>query len=215
MNQSDKELLKDSTLNTIDALAWTNFYLAVAWWLAKALFFKWLSLRKDRALEFVEFIISNLWEFTENIMETEEFQDWFVYSIEQYIRERNKDKRLIAQKIFLWFASSKEKKEFELERFLNVLSLLWPDNIESLYKIRNKLIDYIKLRWEKKISEFCIDSSWAWQNTEENQYLSDLSSLWIVSIQYSEERLDEKIQWVWVEYKLTKFWHKFLDFLTK
>lgn len=215
MKSSDEKLLKMSGLNTIDAIVSVNPILSVARWLAKALLSNWLAMRQDRALEFVEMIINNPWKYTEDLMKTEEFQDGFVYFIEQYIRERNKDKRLISQKIFLWFATSEEKEQFELERYLSVLSLLWPDNIESLYKIKNKLIDYIKLRWKKQINEFCIDSSRAWQNVEENQYLTDLASLWIVNIQYSEDRRDEKIHWVWVEYKITDFWYNFLEFLTK
>lgn len=138
MEQSDKKLLKNSTLNTIDAIVWANPYLAIAWWLAKGLLFNWLVMRQDRVLEFVEFIIGKPWIFTQDLMKTEEFQDWFVYCIEQYIRERNKDKRIIAQKIFLWFASSEDKQEFELERYLNVLWLLGPENLEHLWRLSPK-----------------------------------------------------------------------------
>jgi len=210
MKESDNKLLKDSTLNTVDVIVSNIPWLNIARWLSKALIFNWLAMRQDRVLEFVEFIINQPWYFAKDLMKTEEFQDWFVYCIEKYIRERNKDKRLIAQRIFLWFATSKEKEQFELERYLNVLNLLWSENLEHLWNIRYSLLSHNK---DNNKGEFVIDSSYARWMEGKQQYLNDLISLWIVYSEYSEERRDEKLQWVWVEYKVTKFWHKFLEFL--
>jgi hypothetical protein len=163
-------------------------------------------------LEFVEMIINDPWKFTEDLMKTEEFQDWFVYCIEQYIRERNKDKRLIAQKIFLWFATSREKEQFELERYLSVLWLLGSENLEHLWNIKYWLISHKKYRSSE---DFVIHSSYVTWLEKKYQYLNDLVSLWLVFADYSEERRDEKIHWVWVEYKITEFWYKFLNFLAE
>jgi hypothetical protein len=55
-------------------------------------------------------------------MKTEEFQDGFVYALEKYIRERNTKKRIIAQRIFLGFATSEDKSRFDLERYYEILS---------------------------------------------------------------------------------------------
>lgn len=153
MEDSDKELLSQAGLNTIDVLVWIHPPLAVAWWLAKALLFKWLVLRQNRALEFIESIINNPWVFTLDLMATEQFQDGFVYVLEEYIRERNRRKRGIAQKIFLWFAVSEDKEKFNLERYYKILSALSSDALEYLYFIKYTILPLYETEIMDKASE--------------------------------------------------------------
>lgn len=164
MNNSDQNLIKNSILNTIDVIAATDISLWISWWLAKALFVNGLEMREERAREFIEYIINNPAEFTTKIMGTKEFQDGFVYSIEQYIRQRNKKKRVVAQKIFLSFAETKEKQDFELERYNQVLVNISSYWLEYLYFIKYTIIPLFEEDILNKAKETI--STWAEGNIE-------------------------------------------------
>jgi len=90
--------------------------------------------------------------FTEEILQSENFQDAFVYSFEKYISERNEEKRRIIQKIFLGYAQSQELEQFEIERMISILSLVSQKGLELLRILNqvsatpihgNKLSDYL------------------------------------------------------------------------
>ncbi len=70
--------------------------------------------------------------FVEKIINTEEFQDGFVYTLEKYLVERSENKRKIARDIFCGFTKSEDKRSFELEKFNFILSQLSEENIHIL-----------------------------------------------------------------------------------
>lgn len=231
MKKSDKILINDATISTIDVIIAPIPPLAIAWNFAKALYWNWLKLRQERALEFVEFIMNNQSEFNNTILQSQEFQDWFVYVLEKYIREKNKEKRIIAQKIFLWFATDAEKENFELERYFNTLELISAEGISYLNILNNNIIpSFIKERaknpannlnteWYNNIlSSYNIDmmislinpNYFISQNVPEYnvESLTELSSLWITTYSW---------YWNWQKqlFRLTIFWIEFISFLTK
>ena len=120
MNEKDKQILKDSADVIVSAIPALN----IAWGLSKALYGAGLKLREKRAFEWVEMIRDNPNIFTKEILETEEFQDKFVYSIEHYIKERSEEKRKIFRKVFLGNVNSSEDIKFPIEKFINTLALL-------------------------------------------------------------------------------------------
>ncbi len=124
MNEKDKILLQDSALIVADGIVSNIAGLNIAWGLSKALYGSGIKLREKRALEWVETIKDNPNIFTKNILCSQNFQDGFVYAFEKFIKERNNEKRKIIKNIFLGFSKSKDLENFELERFINIASLL-------------------------------------------------------------------------------------------
>ncbi len=136
MQEKDNQLLKSSALNTADAIiAAANPGLAVAWGLAKALFGAGMNLRQDRALNFAEFIRDDPETFTTEILSTEQFQDAFVFTLENFLRERSEMKRQIMKKVFVGFTRAEDKEQFPLEKYTHTLSQLTETDIETLAKV--------------------------------------------------------------------------------
>lgn len=139
MNEKDGQILEDS----VDVIISSIPALGIAWGLSKALFGAGLKLRKQRALEWVEMVRDNPNIFVKEVLETEEFQDGFVFSLEKYLVERNEEKRKYLRKIFLNYSKTQEKNTFELEKFFHVLSQLTVDDIFTLKYIQlNNLNSY-------------------------------------------------------------------------
>ncbi len=152
MNEKDKQIVKDSALVVADQIVSAIPLLNVAWELSKALYGAGLKLREQRALEWVEMVRDNPTTFSEEILQSENFQDAFVYSFEKYITERSEIKRQIIKQIFLGYAQSQDLEQFEIERMISLLSLVSQKGLEllrilnqvSTTKIQgNKLSDYL------------------------------------------------------------------------
>lgn len=128
MNEKDRQIAKDS----LDVIVSAIPGLSIAWGLSKALYGAGLKLRQQKALEWVEMMRDNPIVFTEQILRDEKFQDGFVYALEKYLTERNEKKRIHFRNIFIGFARSDEKSDFELEKFIHALSQLNEDDIQVL-----------------------------------------------------------------------------------
>jgi len=130
------ELVKGATIATVDAfIAVSCPFLMPAWSLSKHMYGAGMQLRIKKVVEWVEMIQDNPNTFTEEILQSEEFQDGFVYALEQYIQERNEEKRRYYRNIFCNFAKAENKKEFEIERFYNTLTILGVWGIEVLKNV--------------------------------------------------------------------------------
>ena len=117
--------------------------LSLAWDLCKALLGAGLKLRQKRALEWVEMVRDNPEVFTGKLLENEEFQDGFVYTLEKYLIERSEEKRKIFRNIFLGFSCSKNKERFDLEKYSFLLSQLSIEDVETLKYVNvNSVISY-------------------------------------------------------------------------
>lgn len=130
--ESDKNLLKRAGLALVDSTVNSTPGLAQAWALSRALFGNAMELRKERTLEWVEMVHKNSGIFTENLLNSEEFQDGFVVALENYITLRNKEKRSIARNVFTGFASSKSKQNFPMERYNDTLAKISSEGLAML-----------------------------------------------------------------------------------
>lgn len=146
--QSDKNLIKRTATNAGDVVAGTIDAVVLggvpalsgAWALAKALLGNSLDLRQQRALEFIEAINNNPTVFTQEVVNSEAFQDGFVVALTEHIKIRNFLKRRIALKIFEEFVESNDKVEFPLERFYDTLSKLSSSSIKTLGFIKSEIL---------------------------------------------------------------------------
>lgn len=132
MQNKDKKIIKKSALVVVDQIASNIPGLNIVLGLSKALFGAGMELRQERVLEFVEMIQKNPNIFIKEILNDKNFQDGFVYSLEKYIRERNKEKRRVLRNIFLGFTKSEYKKTYPLEKMIHTTTQLSESDIKVL-----------------------------------------------------------------------------------
>lgn len=148
MNKSDKQLLSSSAgviadqvvsaaggAISADKIALTVVGLGTAWGLTKALLGNAMKFREKRAVEWVEFVRDNPESFTEEVLGTEAFQDGFVYCFEQYLAERNEEKRRYIKNIFLGYTKAGAVEDFPLERLIMTSQQLSNTDIATLKDI--------------------------------------------------------------------------------
>ena len=138
--KSDSNLAKRSALEIADAIASNIAGVNIAWALVKALSGNALELRQQRVLEFIEAIQNDPKTFSEDVVQSEAFQDGFVFALTEHIKIRNFLKRRIALKMFNEFAKKDDKVEYPLERFYDTLSKLSTAGIKTLAFIKNEIL---------------------------------------------------------------------------
>lgn len=142
---SDPNLMK----RTLDAGLSSVPGLSVAWALCKALYGNALELRQQKALEWVEMVRDNPGVFREQLLKSTDFQDGFIVALENYLKIRTVLKRGMARKIFIGFAQSKDKENFELERYNTTLNQISAASLEFLAYIK----EYVEPRQRERIIE--------------------------------------------------------------
>lgn len=147
MNEKDKIILEGSvdtgiemTLAAADEIVGIVPGLGTAWKLSKVYYEAGLKLRHKRAIEWVEMIKDNPTVFTQSILESEEFQDGFVYSLEKYLTQRNRERRKIMKRIFCGFTTEQDKENFKLERMMTTLEQLSVEDLQILQIYKDKSI---------------------------------------------------------------------------
>jgi hypothetical protein len=183
MNKKDQQILKDSALVVADGIASLIPGLIIAWGLSKSLYGASLKLREQRALEWVEMVRDNPVIFGEEILESENFQDAFVYSFEKYISERNEEKRKLIKKVFLGYSSSEDMEQFEIERFYSAISSISLSTISYLdmlgriipqyFDAEKNIFEEEKYRGKKMgWAEYCKDG-WTYLTKYTQQYIHE------------------------------------------
>lgn len=100
-----------------------------------------LKLKHKRAIELFDYIDKNRDIFTVKLMESEVFQDGFVYALERYLRLRTEEKRLGALLLFKSFAETEAKQDFPLERYFDTLEKISSDALRTLAFIKYEVIE--------------------------------------------------------------------------
>lgn len=113
---------KNFIIPAIDALVANQPEFMPAWILAKGFYGSLFDAKQEEINEFVLYIENNIDVFTKTVVNTKDFRDGFIITFEQYIKQRNEEKRRIIQSIFLGFTKTNHKKNFELERFFDLLN---------------------------------------------------------------------------------------------
>jgi hypothetical protein len=149
--------LKEQSLATFDKILIPSLLTYISWasgiqmWLmlAHGFFGVVMQYKQNDVNDFVKILQENHWVFTKEIIETQEFKDWFVVVLEEYIKERNKTKKEIIKNIFLWFIklSKEEKKEYKLERLINITKLITFEEILMLQKLKEN--QSISIKWKE------------------------------------------------------------------
>lgn len=149
MNPKDQQITKDVALAAADEVVSHIPGLGLAWSLSKALHGAGLKLRQQRALEWVEMVRDNPTIFVESLLVNEDFQDGFTLALETYLTERNRQKRTIVRNIFIGFATSEQRAQFELERLLNTTSIISVNAIQLLAYIDANILPEMEAEYHQ------------------------------------------------------------------
>lgn len=116
-----------------------------SWLLIQGFFGSLFDLQQEKVNEFIKYLKNNIDIFTKEVISTKDFQEGFVITFENYLKQRNEKKRKIIHNIFLEFAQSKDKINFELERMYDILNKISLFELHILKKFNNNkkiTIDY-------------------------------------------------------------------------
>lgn len=111
------------------------------WLFAKGMFGSAMQLKQDKLNWFIEDAIARNAElFTEEVLNSEDFQIVLVTTLENYLKQRHKEKVDLIVETFIAFTKDKDKKQFEIERLQNTVDLISLESIEFL-KLYISVID--------------------------------------------------------------------------
>lgn len=190
LNDDAPAKLAKKSFNTIvtGTLSAINPGLGIAYGLAVAFFATALELRSSKVEEWVSMIKVNYPKFKQEIVNSYEFQDAFVSSLEDYIRLRSLLKRAVAQKIFLGYAASSDLSLFQLERHNETVKNISSQSLKFL-RFLSETIEPIRLaRVQKDADTYDLDST----DIEETQIRESVNRQQIMSYAYDDWTSGEK-----------------------
>ena len=207
---SKKELQKQRTKDVLSAgISNLPVGIGTAWDLAEAYFGAGLKLRQERATEWVEMVRDNPGKFVEELANTEEFQDKFVYCLEKYLRERSEEKRRIFRNIFLGEMEPSTDKVFSVEKYINTLQLM----SEREVRILRDLVKEKDLHKLNKVDKNTFGDVWVDARLEHEEIIYSLVNLGILNPSYKTvTRVGESKSNLNIH--ITKFGLEFIKYIT-
>lgn len=126
---------KNFIIPAVDKLVELRPEFLPSWIIVRGFYGSIFDIQQEKINEFVNYLMNNPEKFSKNIIMTKPFQEGFVITFEEYIKQRNEDKRKIIQEIFFGFTDAKYKKNFELERMYDLLNKISPFQFHVLRRI--------------------------------------------------------------------------------
>jgi len=202
---------KNFIVPAIDMLVAQRPEFIPCWILVKGFYGALFDIKQEEINDFVSFIRENNEIFTREILKTKGFRDGFVITFEEYLKQRNKNKRKIIQNIFLGFAKNSAKECFELERMYDLLNKI----SEYQMNLMNKV---------KKEKQITIKSNLRDAIENDYEYLKYLEYLGILSckkksyvetnVSYEDEEADSDF-YETEKFSLSMFGEAFIKFILK
>jgi len=168
----------------------------VPWLLAKGFFGVLFGFQQEKINWFVQYLEENKGDFSQELVATKEFQEGFLITFENYVRQRGETRRKLIEQIFLDFSKSVNKDEFELERMYRTSELISLDSVRFLGFIQSIVIPNLTNEIQNgsaasiKLSEVLGDFFRQSNNTQTYydfaanyiEYLSELNVLGVLTI---------------------------------
>lgn len=150
MKKEVKSIVKNVVIPVADKfvenLPTEYIQMKAAWFAFKNSYGLFSDLFQDEAKEFLENVTKHINEIGNKILQSKDFKQGLLISLEQISRLRQKKKRIIAQRIFLEFISSKDRDHFDLEKMYQTLNLLSFDALEWLFFMKTEILPELKKR---------------------------------------------------------------------
>lgn len=184
------------SLPAVDFFVATNPDWAIPWLLVKGFFGLLFGFQQEKINWFVQYLEENKGEFSQELLATKEFQEGFVITFENYVRQRGEARRKLIEQIFLDFSKSVNKDEFELERMYRTSELISLGSVRFLGFMQSIVIPNLShdiqngsaasLKLSQVLGEFFIQSSnsQTYHDFAANyiEYLSELNLLGVLTI---------------------------------
>lgn len=111
----------------------------IHWFLARGFLLSVFQFQQERINSFVEYLEENKKEFPTETIKTNDFQQAFVITLENYLKIRQEEKLKIIKNIFLGYTKEVNKEKFELERFYTIVSQISIEGLEFLHFIEQNI----------------------------------------------------------------------------
>lgn len=193
----------------------------IHWFLARGFLLSVFQFQQERINSFVEYLEENKNDFTKEILKTDDFQQAFVVTLENYLKIRQEEKLKIIKNIFLGYTKEVNKEKFELERFYSIVSQISIEGLEFLHFIE---LNIFKVGENKKeLSKGLVGFFGNRENLPKypinfdtvKERLAELQSLGIVRISNYVSVADPARFQDNVSYSFTDFGLKLFSFLMK
>jgi hypothetical protein len=144
----------------------------------------YMAYKQEEINEFVKFIKSHPEKFKKDIVESKEFRDGFVVFFKDYLELRVKEKKKIAQNIFVGFAQCSRKDGFELEKFDDTLLKISVASLTTLAFFKNEMLPMKEMVIRKGLKSKNISNSgqneeWWFDLDWEREPLSSTIQQWL------------------------------------
>jgi len=202
---------KNFIIPAIDMLVAIKPEFIPCWILVKGFYGALFDIKQEEINNFVSFIRENNEIFTREILKTKDFRDGFVITFEEYLKQRNENKRKIIQNIFLGFTKNNVKECFELERMYDLLNKISEYQMSLINKV-------------KKEKQIIIKSNMRDVTKNNYEYLKYLEYLGILScekkgyvetdVSYEDEEADSNF-YETEKFSLSVFGENFVKFILK
>lgn len=83
-----------------------------------------IAVKQEEVNQFVSFLMENRDTFTEELINSREFQEGFIKFVDDYFKMRSEERLEMARRVFLDFSKSTEKPLYPLERYDDTLAKL-------------------------------------------------------------------------------------------
>lgn len=181
------------SLPAVDFFVAANPDWTIPWLLVKGFFGLMFGFQQEKINWFVQYLEENKGEFSKELVQTDEFQEGFVLTFENYVRQRGETRRKLIEQIFLDFSRSVNKEEFELERMYRTSELISLESVRFLGFLQTVVIPTLSKDIQNgtastlKLSEILADFFRRDNNNQvysefANSYLEYLSELNVLGI---------------------------------
>ena len=158
---------------------------------AYGLFGYYLCFQQEKINAFAEWIRTHPNEFAEHIVTQPSVQAGFLIFLENYLKTRDAEKRLLILRIFNGFATSADMERFELERLLDTVTKLSPEGVGYLRFISSTILPPLR--------EYARSEGLRLQSTTEQG--GQTAEWWERAILTKNEPITKRVkQWIYDEY---------------
>lgn len=204
---------------SIDSFVASHPEWQIHWFLARGFLLSVFQFQQERINSFVEYLEENKKEFTPERLKTNDSQQAFVVTLENYLKIRQEEKLKIIKNIFLGYTKDINKEKFELERLYSIVSQISIEGLKFLHFIEQNIFKVGENK--KELSRGLIgffrnkenQSKYSINFETVKERLSELQSLGIIRISGYATVADPESFQDNVSYSFTDFGLKLFSFL--
>lgn len=120
-----------------------NPYWILAFTGAASLYAAYMVVHQEEIDEILVYIKEHPDKFHAEIVNSKEFEKAFILFLDNFFKQRTKQKKSVAKKVFLGYVSNDKKENYEIERLNDCLLRITPKTLEFLAFLKQTIIPLI------------------------------------------------------------------------